>query len=119
MAACIPRTKATKRVALSALMAWSGRALPGLVDPHRAPAGCRAIPAQEVGGHLEENAPAVGRPRDAQVTERLRDSLVLMKKFALITPALSGVVSLSAGRYIVETICGDSGRINPNKHRVS
>ena len=65
MAACIPRTKATKRVALSALMAWSGRALPGLADPHRAPAGCRAIPAQEVGGHREENALALGQPRDA------------------------------------------------------
>ena len=119
MAACIPRIKATKRVALSALMAWFGRALPGLADPHRALADYRAIPARDDGGRREENALAVGRPRDAQVTERLRDSLVLMKKFALITPALSGVVSLSAGRYIVETICGDSGRINPNKHRVS
>ena len=38
MAACIPRTKATKRAALWALMAWSGRALPGLADPHRAQA---------------------------------------------------------------------------------
>ena len=74
MAACIPKTKATKRVALSALMAWSGRALPGLADPHRAPAGCRAIPAQEVGGHPEENAPALGLHRDAQaITERLRE----------------------------------------------
>src|SRR6516225_417872 len=48
-------------------MAWSGRALPGLADPHRALAGYRTIPAQEVGGHREENAPALGQPRDAQV----------------------------------------------------
>jgi hypothetical protein len=74
VAACILRTKATKRVALSALMAWSGRALPGLADPHRAPAGYRKIPAQEDGRRLEENAPALGRPRDAQaITERLRE----------------------------------------------
>jgi len=74
VAACIPRTKATKRVALSALMAWSGQALPALANPHRAPAGCRAIPAQEVGGHREENAPALGQPRDAQAfTERLQE----------------------------------------------
>jgi len=33
--------------------------------------------------------------------------------------ALSGVVSLSAGRYVVETICGDSDRMNPNKHLAS
>jgi len=38
-----------------------------LADPHRARVGYRKIPAQEVGGHLEENAPAVGQPRDAQV----------------------------------------------------
>ncbi len=70
MAACILRTKAIRRVALSALMAWSGRALPGQADPHRAPEGYRAIPAQEVGGHLEGNAPAVGQPCDAQaITE--------------------------------------------------
>jgi hypothetical protein len=44
--------------------------LPALVDPHRAPAGYRAIPAQDVGGRREENAPAVGQPRDAQaITE--------------------------------------------------
>src|SRR5262249_53445823 len=50
---------------------------PGLTDPPRAPAGCPAIPAQEVGGHLEENAPAVGQPRDAQViTESGRQSRV-------------------------------------------
>jgi hypothetical protein len=33
--------------------------------------------------------------------------------------ALSGVVSLSVGRYVVETICGDSDRMNPNKHLAS
>jgi hypothetical protein len=44
-----------------------GKPSPVLADPQRALAGCRAIPAQEVGGHLEENAPAVGQPRDAQV----------------------------------------------------
>ena len=48
-------------------MAWSGQALPGLADLHRAPAGCRAIPAQEDGRRREENAPALGQPRDAQV----------------------------------------------------
>jgi hypothetical protein len=41
--------------------------LPGLVDPHPAGADYRAIPAQEVGGRLEENAPVVGQPREAQV----------------------------------------------------
>jgi hypothetical protein len=40
--------------------------LPALVDPHQAPAGYRAIPAQDDGGHQEENARAVGQPRDAQ-----------------------------------------------------
>jgi hypothetical protein len=74
VAVCIPRTKATKRVALSALMAWSGRALPGLVDPHRDLAGYRAIPARDDGGRREESAPALGQPRDAQaITERLRE----------------------------------------------
>jgi len=37
-----------------------------LADPHRALAGYRTIPAQDDGGRLEENAPAVGQPRDAQ-----------------------------------------------------
>ena len=70
MAACIPRTKATKRVALSALMVWSGRALPGLADPHRALAGYRTIPARDDGGRRGESAPALGQPRDAQaITE--------------------------------------------------
>ena len=33
-------------------------------------AGYRAIPTQDVGGRREENAPAVGQPRDAQaITE--------------------------------------------------
>ena len=74
MAACIPRTKATKRVALSALMAWSGRALLGLADPHRALADYRKIPGQDDGRRREENAPALGQPRDAQaITERLRE----------------------------------------------
>jgi hypothetical protein len=70
VAAFIPRTKATERVAVSALTAWFGRQSPVLADPQRPPAGCRAIPAQEIGGHLEENAPAVGQPRAAQaITE--------------------------------------------------
>src|SRR5215471_7474302 len=43
---------------------------PVLADPQRARAGCRAIPAREVGGHLEGNAPALGRPRAVQaITE--------------------------------------------------
>jgi len=46
-------------------MAQSASLLPGLVDPHPAGADYRAIPAQEVGGRLEENAPAVGQPRGA------------------------------------------------------
>jgi hypothetical protein len=51
-------------------MAQSASLLPGLVDPHPAGADYRAIPAQEVGGRLEENAPAVGQPRGAQaITE--------------------------------------------------
>ncbi len=74
MAACILGTKATKRVALSALMAWSGRVLPGLADPHRAPADYRVIPARDDGRRREENAPALGQPRDAQpITERLQE----------------------------------------------
>ena len=41
-----------------------------LADPQRAPAGYRKIPAQDDGRRLEENAPAVGQPRDAQgITE--------------------------------------------------
>src|SRR6516165_7712841 len=66
-AAFIPRTKATERVAVSAPTVWFGWPSPALADPQRALAGCRAIPAQEAGGHLEENAPAVGQPRAAQV----------------------------------------------------
>ena len=74
MAACIPRIKATKRVALSALVEWSGRALPGPADPHRALADYRKIPAQEDGRRQEENAPVLGQRRDAQaITERLRE----------------------------------------------
>jgi hypothetical protein len=46
---------------------WFGWPSRALADPQRAPAGYRAIPAQEVGGHLEENARALGQPRDAQV----------------------------------------------------
>ena len=50
------------------------RVLPAVAFPHRAPAGYRPIPAREVGGRREENAPAVGQPRDAQaITERLRE----------------------------------------------
>src|SRR5262249_49401332 len=57
-------------MAVSALMAWFGWPSPALADPHRGPAGCRAIPARDVGGRLEENAPAVGQPCDAQaITE--------------------------------------------------
>ena len=38
-----------------------------LADPHRARVGYRKIPAQDDGRRLQENAPAVGQPRDAQV----------------------------------------------------
>src|SRR5262249_45344723 len=66
----IPRTKAIKRVAVSALTASFGGPSPVLADPQRARAGCRAIPAREVGGHPEENAPALGQPRAVQaITE--------------------------------------------------
>ena len=37
-----------------------------LADPHRAPAGYRAIPALVDGGRLGENAGALGQPRDAK-----------------------------------------------------
>ena len=47
-------------------MAWFGRALPGLADPHRALADYRKIPAQEDGRRREENAPVLGQRRDAQ-----------------------------------------------------
>ena len=74
VAACILRIKTINRVDLSALMAWSGRALPRLADPHRALADYRAIPAQDDGGRREENAPAFGQPHDAEaITERLRE----------------------------------------------
>jgi hypothetical protein len=44
--------------------------LPVLADPHRAPADYRTIPAQDDGRRPQENAPAVGQPRDAQaITE--------------------------------------------------
>ena len=46
-----------------------------LADPQRAPAGYRTIPAQDVGGRLGENAPAVGQPRDAQA---ITESVALM-----------------------------------------
>src|SRR6516225_6898177 len=80
-AAFIPRTKATERVAVSAPTVWFGWPSPALADPQRALAGCRAIPAQEAGGHLEENAPGVGQPRAAQVIEnggRLGSSTILV-----------------------------------------
>jgi hypothetical protein len=57
-------------VAVSERTAWFGWPSPVLAGPQQAPAGCRATSAQEVGGHLEENAPAVGQRRDAQVIER-------------------------------------------------
>ena len=38
-----------------------------LADPHRAPAGYRKNPAQDDGRRLEENAPALGQLRGAQV----------------------------------------------------
>ena len=45
-----------------------------LADPHRAPVGYRKIPALDDGRRLEENAPALGQPRDARATtERLRE----------------------------------------------
>ncbi len=40
---------------------------PALADLHRALAGSRTIPAQDDGGLLEENALAVGQPRDVPV----------------------------------------------------
>jgi hypothetical protein len=40
--------------------------LPAVAFPHRAPAGYRTVPARDVGGRREENAPAVGQPRDVQ-----------------------------------------------------
>jgi hypothetical protein len=44
--------------------------LPGLADPHLAPAGYRTIPALADGRRLGENALAVGPPCDAQgITE--------------------------------------------------
>jgi hypothetical protein len=41
--------------------------LPAVGFPHLAPAGYRRVPAQDNGGRLQENAPAVGQRRDAQV----------------------------------------------------
>src|SRR5262249_4716095 len=71
VAAFIQKTNATALVAVAAVtaeFAWPSRVS---ADRLRAPAGCRAIPAQEVGGDREENAPAVGQPRAARaITER-------------------------------------------------
>ena len=79
-----PRLDIRRGVSVSAWLVFRHRATwanfamnfgwppPASVAPHLAPAGCRVIPAQEVGGRLEENAPAVGQLRDAQaITERL------------------------------------------------
>ena len=41
--------------------------LPAVAFPHLAPAGCRTIPARDNGGRPEENALALGQPRDVQV----------------------------------------------------
>jgi hypothetical protein len=41
--------------------------LPAVGFPHLAPAGYRRVPARDNGGRLQEHAPAVGQPRDAQV----------------------------------------------------
>jgi hypothetical protein len=65
VAVFILRIKATKRMVVSALTAWSECPSPALADPRRAQAGCRAIPARDVGGRRKENAPVVGQPRDA------------------------------------------------------
>ena len=75
MAACIPRTKATNRMALSAangVVRVSRRRRWPIRSGLRQAVG--TIPAQDVGGRREENAPAVGQPRDAPaITERLRE----------------------------------------------
>ena len=55
-----------------------------MADPQRAPVGCRVIPAQEVGGHLKENAPAVGLPRDAQAITDGSQSRVALHGLASI-----------------------------------
>jgi Raf kinase inhibitor-like YbhB/YbcL family protein len=63
--------------------------LSAVAFPHRAPADYRIIRAQEVGGHLEENAPAVGQPRDVQViTEGSQENVLQMNKAALIWVSL-------------------------------
>jgi hypothetical protein len=47
-----------------------------LVDPHRAPAGYRTIPAQDDGDRQGENARVVGQPRDARAIRINRDPAV-------------------------------------------
>jgi hypothetical protein len=59
--------RASGGVGRNGVVRWPSQAL---ADPQRAPAGCRAIPAREVGAHPEENAPAAGRRPAAQaITE--------------------------------------------------
>jgi hypothetical protein len=64
-------------------MAWSVWALPASVDPHRAPAGYRAIPARDDGDRREENAPAVGQPRDAQAITELSAPTVASRRVVM------------------------------------
>jgi hypothetical protein len=64
-------------------MAWSAWALPALVDPHRDPAGYRAIPARDDGGRREESAPALGQRRDAQAITELSAPSVASRRVVM------------------------------------
>ncbi len=59
-----------------------------LVDPHRARVGYRKIPAQDDGRRLEENAPALGQLRGAQVsTERVAQSALISTCLSMTAPS--------------------------------
>jgi hypothetical protein len=79
--------------------------LPAVGFPHRAPAGCRAIPAQEVGGHLEENAPALGQPRDAQaITESGEHSALFSPSILLVEGCERITRQRRRGGYVVRRL---------------
>ena len=68
-----------------------------MADLHRAQAGYRTIPAQDDGGRLGENAPAVGQPHDAQAIKSGDHSALLssatsrLKRKGAIFPQSRGV----------------------------
>jgi hypothetical protein len=87
--------------------------LPAVGFPHLAPAGYRRVPAQDNGGRLQENAPAVGQPRDAQASSHVRwlpisrrNGAELVVRFNLILSAAIGFVTA-----LMLTTCASPSRV--------